>query len=113
MRVAEQEATPLKSPTIKYLRLGLGATVMILGIVLLAGLSPSIKNLPKLSPQSTPAPNFKLMTFDGRPLQLTDFLGKVVVLNFWASWCIPCKVEAPTLQLVWTHYQSSGQVVFI
>jgi len=42
-----------------------------------------------------PAPGFSLKTLDGRPLSLAQLRGKVVLLNFWATWCAPCEIEMP------------------
>lgn len=51
---------------------------------------------------------------DGKSeIQLEDLRGKVVVINFWASWCKPCEQEAADLQQAWTEYESSGDVVFL
>ena len=60
-----------------------------------------------------PAPDFSLTLFGtGETLRLSDLRGQVVVLNFWASWCPPCRQEAPTFERVWQVYKDRG-VVFI
>lgn len=58
------------------------------------------------------APDFELTTFDGQQIRLSEFQGKVVVINFWASWCIPCREEAPILEAAWQKYRDQG-VIFI
>jgi cytochrome c biogenesis protein CcmG/thiol:disulfide interchange protein DsbE len=58
-------------------------------------------------------PDFSLMTFDGKRIQLSDYRGKVVVLNFWASWCQPCEEEADILEAIWQHYRPQENVMFI
>lgn len=58
------------------------------------------------------APDFTLTTFDNRQVSLKDLRGKVVVLNFWASWCQPCRIEAAYLENTWRKYKDKG-VVFI
>jgi cytochrome c biogenesis protein CcmG/thiol:disulfide interchange protein DsbE len=58
------------------------------------------------------APPFTLQTYDGGPLSLEDLRGKVVVLNFWASWCFPaCYEEAPVLEGAWKQYRDRGLMV--
>lgn len=59
-----------------------------------------------------PAATFSLTTFSGAPLSLESLRGKVVMLNFWASWCMPaCYEEAPTLERTWRDYKDKGVVV--
>lgn len=59
-----------------------------------------------------PAPSFTLKTFDGTPVSLDRHRGKVVVLNFWASWCRPaCTEEAPVLEAGWRQFQAKDVVV--
>lgn len=58
------------------------------------------------------APNFKLSSLsDGKTVQLSDFKGKPVLLNFWASWCEPCQAEAPLLSKTWAQLQAKGVVM--
>lgn len=61
---------------------------------------------------SGPAPDFALETFEGEIIRLSDLKGQVVVINFWASWCPPCREEAPYLESTWRKYRDQG-VVFI
>lgn len=64
------------------------------------------------SGKTPPAPGFSLprLTGDGK-ISLDSYRGKVVVLNFWASWCLPCKTEAPLLESAWRKYRDRGVVV--
>jgi peroxiredoxin len=57
-----------------------------------------------------PAPDFALATPGGEVVRLTDFRGKIVILNFWATWCIPCRKEFP--ELVKT-YDPNGDIVVV
>lgn len=59
-----------------------------------------------------PAPDFTITGFDGRAVTLSKLRGQVVIVNFWASWCPPCREEAAYLEETWRKYEGKG-VVFI
>ena len=61
--------------------------------------------------QRKQVPDFTVYDQEGNPHKLSDFQGKPVVLNFWASWCGPCKMEMPDFEQMYQQY--SGQVVFM
>ena len=56
----------------------------------------------------SPAPEFRLLDMNGRPVALSDFRGKVVLLNFWATWCFPCRVEMPSMEAVYRSFREKG-----
>jgi cytochrome c biogenesis protein CcmG/thiol:disulfide interchange protein DsbE len=59
--------------------------------------------------ENTPAPDFELPSLEGgAPIALSSLRGQVVVLNFWASWCAPCRLEAPGLRRVSERYRERG-----
>lgn len=59
------------------------------------------------------APEFVLTTFGGEEISSRALQGKVVLINFWASWCKPCEQEAADLEAAWRHYEPGGEVVFL
>ena len=59
-----------------------------------------------------PAPDFDVTLFDGGQMRLSDLAGQVVVLNFWASWCPPCRDEMPSFEQAWLAARDDG-VVFV
>ncbi len=111
----EQVASPERSPAGSLGRmLGLGfvvAAVLALVLMLGYGLAGKQGNTGNAL-LAHEAPNFTLELFDGNTLTLSDLRGKPVVVNFWASWCPPCREEAADVEKVWRDYKDRG-VVFV
>jgi cytochrome c biogenesis protein CcmG/thiol:disulfide interchange protein DsbE len=57
------------------------------------------------------APNFTLTTMDGESVTLSDLRGHAVIINLWASWCLPCRAEMPAMQNVYDQYKESGLII--
>lgn len=91
------------------------AAGLLVVVPLVAVLASGIGNDPKgvsNALEGTPAPDFTLQTMDGEPVTLASLEGKTVVLNFWSTWCQPCKLEHPHLQQAASVYGQQG-VVFL
>ena len=68
-----------------------------------------LKNL-KLMPEaeSRPAPHFASVTPEGKKLSIDDLKGKLVILNFWATWCPPCRLEMPSMEKIYLEFKGEG-----
>jgi cytochrome c biogenesis protein CcmG/thiol:disulfide interchange protein DsbE len=97
------------------LSISIGALIAWVSLLFLLG----IVGISLLKAQQGPvrigsqAPNFTLTTFDGEEITMDELRGKVVVVNFWASWCKPCEQEAAELEEAWRYYEPRGDVVFL
>ncbi len=104
-------AEPVTTPGRRPRRLILGAWLLAGIAALIALLTVSVGR--PATPVDTPivgrpAPAFDLQTLDGGHVALAGLRGSPVVLNFWASWCIPCREEAPLLTAASAKYEASG-----
>jgi thiol-disulfide isomerase/thioredoxin len=66
-----------------------------------------------LTPAPAPAPDYVFKDAEGRDVRFNDFKGRVAVVNLWATWCAPCKIEMPTLAALVEHYKGRDDVAVV
>jgi cytochrome c biogenesis protein CcmG/thiol:disulfide interchange protein DsbE len=99
---AEARGAPRRglTPGMLVVLMGVLALIIVIGVMFL--------RVQQGQPDSGLAPDFTLTTYDGQTITLSELRGQIVIVNFWASWCGPCRVEAPTLERVWQRYRDRG-----
>lgn len=81
--------------------------VVVIGL-LVWRFGPQVEAALGIGGTDEPAPDFAVRTLDGDSLRLSELRGRVVLVNFWATWCAPCRLEMPGFQDVWEDYQDRG-----
>jgi peroxiredoxin len=98
---AQDMTTTIPAALPRIMRLALGVILIAAGAAALA--APGV--------QGMAAPDFTLRTVDGQNLRLNEQRGRVVLVNFWATWCGPCRQEMPHLNRLYEKYRASGLVL--
>ncbi len=99
-------------------RAGVQVAILMLPVVLLPVLGCSAQDGGDLGASASgkprrPAPNFNLKAVDGSPVSLAEHRGKPVVIDFWATWCVPCIYQVPELNAFWKIHREAGDVAVI
>ncbi len=83
---------------------------VVISLMLVFGIEKTRHNRPAKGSnlQGKPAPDFSLSSLDGKTLKLSDYRGKAILLNFWATWCEPCKIEMPWFVELQKQYGPKG-----
>jgi len=97
-----------RQASVKAVTGGFGAGCLFLGAVIATSIALSSADVLR---RGDPVPDFTLQTLDGEPAKFSSLGGKIVVLNFWATWCPPCRREMPLLDTIQDEYQERGVTI--
>ncbi len=85
--------------------------LLLVGVMVLTSGGPSWGMGSRVPAVGTAAEDFRLADLDGKPQSLSQYRGKVVLVNFWATWCKPCTTEMPAMQAMYDKLREKGFVV--
>lgn len=97
-----------KQPQKRIWQIAIGIIgILMVAILLIASNNPETQGV-NFAKTGEPIGDFELNGLDGKPIQLSDYQGKTVLINAWATWCPPCRAEMPALEAFYQQYHTSG-----
>lgn len=103
--------SPLSRRELGLAGLGVLIGLAIIGAVWVVTAGNAEPQLPGVGEMNRPAPDIALPALDGGEVRLSDYRGQVVLVNFWGTWCEPCKEETPALQQAYEDLKGEGLVI--
>ena len=85
--------------------------LLLCGLLLLGGSQPQAGQTLTPLPDAVPAPDFTLADTNGKLHRLSDYRGRTVIINFWATWCPPCREEIPSMNRAWQQLRQEDVVM--
>ncbi|HYM37129.1 MAG TPA: TlpA disulfide reductase family protein [Nitrospiraceae bacterium] len=104
-QIITEPVVPVRSNKLVVSLIAVGVLVLVFGIVWMQSSKYEPPKIGKI------APEFALVDLDDKPVRLSDYRGKVVFLNFWATWCKPCREEMPSMEVLHRNFAKDGLVV--
>lgn len=105
--IKHQISNKFKAPISKFQVVWVFISLLILSSLSAADESHLLSGLQKTK-ETERAPSFLLNDMEGNPKELKDYAGKVILIHFWATWCIPCKDELPTIKSLYERFKDRG-----
>ena len=96
----------------RWIALTVAVVLVGFGVVLAVQHRPEA-SVPRLVQEHKPVPNFDLTTLDSKPISARALAGKTYVVNFWNSWCIPCRQEQPALQRFYAAHRNEPDFAMV
>ena len=102
---AQTEPAPARSNKLVIVLVSIAILALVFGLVWMQSSKYEPLTVGKV------APDFKLPDLNEKDIRLSDFRGKVVFLNFWATWCKPCREEMPSMEILYKNFEKDGLVI--
>jgi peroxiredoxin len=102
---AQTEPAPARSNKLVIVLVSIAILALVFGLVWMQSSKYEPLTVGKV------APDFKLPDLNEKDMRLSDFRGKVVFLNFWATWCKPCREEMPSMEILYKNFEKDGLVI--